>query len=575
LDKVRIAATWARGRLPEIIAAAFTLATLAAMPAFPYLDNEGFQGFVMSRALLTEPIATLFMQKARCISAVISLPGTLFGWTGYLVWHKFLAGLAILLLGKALSAAGRTGWLGSLLVATSPAFVIGAMGGQSNLTGAVLISMALYLLMTRRTPLMTGFVLGIMPWSRSETLVFVTAIAIFHLLRMPGRRRFLAGLLAFPVAYWGLGALYHSDPSWIMHFTPTLATIPDFIGGRDYLVLTMPYVVEITVMATLVLPLWPFLSLSRWKLLTSPERVLWLALLGTLIPMLALPFAWLFNFSHQTRYWLVMLPMAGFLMSGPILPTLERRQLVIPGLLAASGAILAWFASEAIESLAILLVTSAPLVFGIAGYLRVRALRWVAASLMALGLVAHLRIEYPESMTSLRNTLPQRDVGQVVDWMRTSGEGRGARRILTNVLGLATYPGADEMDICSKARFVPNHDLPNEIFQLSNRENGQYQAVLRALEPWWCGRILWHCDLEEESDFAGDLFVFKADRDFYAAIPKAFVDCTSDPVATFGWYEVRKGRQRSREGPCATARIPLIDPVTRGPCVLPEGRNPR
>jgi hypothetical protein len=82
----------------------------------------------------------------------------------------------------------------------------------------------LYLLETRKNLFAAGFVFGLLPWIRYEQALFAAVFVPFVLYRYRSVA-FAMGLVAWPIAYLGSGAIYHRDALWFVHFLPNVSNL--------------------------------------------------------------------------------------------------------------------------------------------------------------------------------------------------------------------------------------------------------------------------------------------------------------------------------------------------------------
>jgi hypothetical protein len=550
----------------SLLAASFTLATLVAMLFVPATDDEGYQAFMWADALLADPLAIAFVQKAKAVGGLLALPGVLAGWTGYLAWHKVLAGATVLLIGQAARAQGGRGWVAALVLATSPAFVAGAMQGHSNVQGALVAAVAIRLLVSGRRPALAGLALGTLPWVRSEYVVFVVAAVVAEALA--GRARaVLAGVLAFPVAYALAGAAYHHDLLWLVHFPPTVAFPEAVCPEYEAIAFETWYLRDLACQATLLLPAWPLLALLSWRSSATRERTWLVTLLVTAFLLLALPFSGFAKFGHTVRYWIVLLPFAALLLDGPsaFAPAAVRNPIAPVALLLAGVAIVV-AAQPGMRFAGVLLLSGFPAFHLLAARRGWRHGTAASAVLLAVGVAASLASDPP--FTERLATSSSREARQVASWLAGGDRARRAGRILTNISELALSPELRQAGLDGRTRFIAGYGVLNEMHRLLDHANGQYAAAMAAVAPRLNGGAEWPCRLAATGDLTGTLLVLRRDVELRFVLPDAFFDCASDRVAAFGPFEVREGRQRSREGDCAGSDAIRDDEVTRDPCAL-------
>jgi hypothetical protein len=157
----------------------------------------------------------------------------------------------------------------------------------------------------------------------------------------------------------------------------------------------------------------------------------------------------------------------------------------------------------------------------------------------------------------------------VAEWLRTSPVTKGATRILTNVHGLAiTLSSGPEP--APRSLFLPLHDTYQELHDLLDRHNGQYERLIRAFEPHMYGGAIWACRLASRRDFTGDVFALSPNADTSMVFPREFIECVSDPVFVLDGVHVRVGRDRTRSPECERTGV-ILDAFTRAPCLSGPG----
>jgi len=192
--------------------------------------DEGLLMFGFSRALGEAFIPCLFFLKSKPALALFYWPVASLGLQPYLLAHLAVASAAIALVHATARSLGHARpWLPALILALSPIFTWSGMTGVSNSDGVAGIALFLYLLEARKSHFAAGLVLGLLPWVRYECALFSAVLAPWVLARTKSGA-FLAGLLVWPVAYLGAGALYHQDALWPLHFRPGVS---DLSSGNE------------------------------------------------------------------------------------------------------------------------------------------------------------------------------------------------------------------------------------------------------------------------------------------------------------------------------------------------------
>lgn len=491
---------------------AFAFAAVAVVISFvlPGADDEGYLTFIGASAMSRSPLACIFFQKFHpALSALYVFPALL-GWQGFRAIHALVAAGGVFFVGDATERLGGTGWVAALMLALSPAYVLAAASGQSNTDGVTLFALVLALA-ARGGPsvLAACAVAGVAPWARYEFSVPL-AVLVLALVFAPGldrreRARRLFAASAPPLAYLGGGALYHHDPLWFLHFAPSI-TAP-IAGNPNYGFLEANLASFATLLAQITLATvgWPFLFFVRPRNLPHLGRALLVALAAVAVLLIALPLFHMFFEGLGIRYMLAYAPLVAPIvaLSLPSAPPWRRR--------------------------AVLAVLALPLA----------ALPFVSTSVLArLGARTRAFITPVASLLDHREGLGTvyTDSKELVLLLRRAGHVR--------------------------TRFIPSHDILTELSLLADHENGQYDAIMSALDADLYGDVAWPCALGPfEPD---DVFVLTSDRRFAALFPPAYWERYTEVVETHDQVTFRRPRDPSARMPTPTPAPDVdIEPVLR------------
>ena len=130
---------------PEaLLALGFFLVAAAVGQSGRLPDDEGYLTFMGAHLVARAPRAGIFFQKIHPSASALLAPFAAFGWRAFLVAHAAFAGLAVYLLGRAARRlTPHAPWAASLVLATSPMFLLSAATGQSNSTAVFFFAASL------------------------------------------------------------------------------------------------------------------------------------------------------------------------------------------------------------------------------------------------------------------------------------------------------------------------------------------------------------------------------------------------------------------------------------------------
>jgi len=493
------------GRDALWIAAAFALVALALAHALPFVDDEGELTWQCALTLSREPVATLFFQKFHPPLALFYAPLAPLGWRAFVTAHVAVAALGVALLGRLGVALGGSAAVAAGTVALSPVYLAAAVSGHSNSDGIALLALALWLRFgDRPRPLAAGAALGAALWVRFEAAPILLGLGALALLRRDLRVPLGGALVALPYAL--LGALYHRDPLWVLHFPPdTPALLPRAESLRAYIRPDASFVVYVLLSLALVAPAWPLGLTLRWRSLPAAAREV-LGLHGlTAALMFALPVAGLFNFEHHPRYFLVLLP--GLALAAALAVRAPPTASTAARATASTAALMATLLAGGHVPGAVLaaLPLGAPwLLWGPGRSWRAGlALAPVAAVLLAVG---------------ARRT-PLLDIIQMLPTAELHAVARGLPAASSRPPGAVVYTTSHQLGLYlprglhdpRAVRYIPGDDIPQGLSLLLNPHNGQYARVVGALSGLLYGGAAWACSFAARPLHAGDLVVLEMD----------------------------------------------------------------
>jgi len=552
----------ARRHGPAIIAALFSGSTLILMFLVDYTDDEGFQAYLYTRILLEEPIAGIFVQKLKWAGTMLYLPVFGFGWKIFLVWHKVLAGAGIYLLGKATEGLTRKGWIASLVLATSPAYIFSSMAGHSNIVGVFYAALILYLLVARRSFFWAGMALGALPWVRHEYFIFVAGLALYAVLK-DRNPRFFGGLLMFPVVYLSIGAVYHGDILWWLHYLPALTTPePTCTWYRQW---EAAYLQRLISMLGVITPAWPLLFLMSWRKKSPLEKALLISLVATFLFMFIVPFTRFLKFDHDVRYWLVFLPFLSVGAGGLDLSGKRRKTAYLCGGLSLVGIVLSLSDMTASLWLPVTIACTIPLLMLAVGLTLRKPVYQVAAFLLMVVVIVVSSPRNSPWYDHLRYR-PHAGIQQAAEWLSGDQRAARARGVYTNLHQLDMFIQDEYPDSGIKINYLVQYDIQYELYHILNHDNHQYRDVLKAIGPHLFGTAAWTCQFADRRDYSGDIFVISDDYRLRVTYPDKFWQCMSDEVVRYADVSIRVGKPISANPECRDAGIVLDDPVVREPC---------
>jgi hypothetical protein len=430
------------------------------------LNNEGLLTHYSASWARRDFLPVFFFQKVRPVLCALYAAISAGGPRATLVAHVAVAAMAIpMMAATARSLGHRLPNLPALAVALSPVYFYGGPAGLSNVDGVVGIALVLYLLCARRLPLAAALVAGLLPWIRFELATF-SAVMALYLLATEGERSTLFGMVVFPFAYIGAGALYHHDALWIVHFPPSAPFDP---GNPIYQgqLIGLRYLLEPALALTPAVALVAGFRLGRLRRI---ERALLAYAVLTLVAMNVLPIFRIGNFGDSPRYSLHALPALALLIGRALDPWWDGER---PGFTSLLGTALlgVWVATREPDG--------HPFWILMAVYTLILAAAWLRAGTVAAALTAALILAGP--LFPFRTSVIQKVVAPYLDpmsaWLKAHPELR-ARPIYTNAQLLAPFlerylPGAS-------VYHMAGIDMARDLNLLTNPDNGQ-RARIRQL----------------------------------------------------------------------------------------------
>ncbi|MCH9683563.1 MAG: hypothetical protein K0V04_19145 [Deltaproteobacteria bacterium] len=479
-----------------------------------FLHDEGLLTRLLAALVGREPMAALFLQKARpplaaLYAPVASMPLSVFLWA-----HVLVAALAVPLTAATARTLGHPRpELAAAVVALSPMFIAAGASGLMN-SDAVVGVAAFAWCWSRGRLLTAGIVMGALVWVRAELAVLALAYAAWS--AWDRKPRAWIGLAAFPVVYGLAGALYHGDLLWMVHFPPALSRPMEDNPFWDHqTAASMPMVVGAVLAVT---PAVVWLGLWRARDAHVVERVGLAAVVVLAVALVVLPRWRVFNFDTSPRYLLPILPFVALAVArvlsslGPdaATPGGWRRGLGLG--LAAALALVSERLGGGPWALIAVAVAAMAVVLGGAGWST--ASRLVAAGLVAAGPLAF------GSGARLARRQQAGVLDQMVVRLAEHPEWED-RPLFTNAPLLSAYlersgglPGRD-------VRYMVQADQLYELTTLSNPANGQRARLLSALGEGFHGRPVFPDALSPETIPPDAVFVLTEDPRLALVMPPA------------------------------------------------------
>lgn len=464
--------------------------------------DEGLLMYGFARSLGEAFVPCLFLQKIKPALALVYAPVARFGLAPYMFLHVVVAAATIVWThAVARSLQHKRPWLPAVVVALSPLYTWSALTGVSNSDGVAATALFLYLLEARKNLFAAGLVLGLLPWIRYEQALFSAVLAPWVLYRHRSAA-FLGGLVTWPIAYLGSGAIYHRDPIWFVHFLPNVSNLDS--GNPVWLAEFASHDPRTAVVSlAMVSPAVFFLPLVRARGLRPIER-----LLGAFTVLFFVAFVVThlaprdigpaFTLGFSSRYAVVPL-VAVALLLGRVVEALEadvhprlRDTLAAAALLGLGWQFRAAMVAPLIASAAVGTVVAAA---------RAGAKKLTVALALSFLVVLPLHLK-----DDLFTSFPVRDetLEPIAAWLDANAP---KAEVYTNHQLLAPYLRRTERSVGAQIKFMLAVDHRFELVHLSNPANGQRAAVLDAIPRSVFGAVVQPEPLDPNSVPSGTLFI--------------------------------------------------------------------
>ena len=489
-----------------LLTAAYVAVNLILLERAAVVNDEGLLVHYTATWVRLDLPAVFFLQKAKPVLSVLyALPAAAGVWWTMLA-HVCVSALALPFLGEFAHSYGyRLPNVPALVVAASPVFLLGGAAGIANNDAIVGTALVLFLLGGGHA-FAAGLVLGCLPWVRSEMLPLLIVLWLHAVLIEPNRRLAIGAML-FPIAYEILGAVYHRDLLWMVHYPPSSpynpnnpmwSTIP--VGPQYFL----GYVMTITPVAGLVacVPLGRLRPLERTLLV-------YLVLMAVLLDVL--PIFKIGNFGGSPRYLSQLLPVAGLFAARALEVVWDGKRLPIAAALAAL-VVTAWSATRITGQVELL-----PLLLAFAIVVALAVLRLGrAATMAAVCFILAGPLLVPG--TQLLRTYMAPYLDPMAAWLRAHPDAAPGP-IYTNsqTLEAFTQLRADLPPV--DVRFLIGFDHLEGTLELSDPHNGQREAIRRLTAQSFYGRGLIARELRPDDVPPGTYFLLRLDRRLDITLP--------------------------------------------------------
>ena len=440
------------------------------------LHDEGLLTHYWASWARQDFVPVFFVQKVKPVLAALYIPFSTWGVDATMYAHVAVSSLAIPMTGMIARSLGHQ-WpnLAPIVVAFSPIFFYGGATGISNVDGATGVTAVLYLLAVTKTPLIAGLLAGTLPWVRFELAVFCLCAAIYAAPTQVNRR-FLIGLVVFPILYVSAGALYHRDPLWIIHFPPSAPFDPTSPIYRHQLIGLRWFFEPMLAVA----PTAALLGCIRWSELKNFERFLLGYLILAVSAVHVLPLLHFGNFGASPRYSIHVLPALAIIV-GRIVVRLSDGEKLPTSSMALTAVIALWLITRQVNNTVVVpfLVAYGIILFTA----RTNPGPRVVAAVLALTLTGPLIPVRAE--TTRARMAPY--LAPIVSWLDRNPEFSN-RTIYTNSQLLAPF-------LESRGRppgtvyYLPGRDMMREQ-QLTNPNNGQRARLQRFAREDLYGKLI-------------------------------------------------------------------------------------
>jgi hypothetical protein len=444
-------------------------------------DDEGYLTYLGALVTWRAPLDGLFFQKFHPSLSVFMAPAAALGFRPFLVLHGLMAAAAVYMTGRiGRRMWGDAGWFAAALVALSPAFFIAGATGQSNSSGVFFLALAGYVYNQgdTRGRVAAGFIMGFALWVRFESAPYFVLLACWDLV-LKRDLKLIAGLAAWPLAYVGVGALYHGTALWLLEYPPTLvvpnmpSTIPAVESARHF---ALQHAHRVLV----ALPFGWAIFRTRVAFLRDDRFVV---LLGSLVAVMSLQtllplLGEYFNYDFATRYLLNHLVVAALAVTGLLLHWSDGSRLGALAAFACGVLVLILAAPEPARMLA-----AAPLLLVAVASIGRPQSAWVF--MLVCGMIGFVSHAMSFESRSLRGDT------EATEMYREAIGAAGGEEIWTNDYALRAW--AERTGATSRVRFLPGYDILNELGTLVHRHHRQSRRLFEAFGDDLYGEPVWPC----------------------------------------------------------------------------------
>lgn len=442
------------------------------------LHDEGLLTHYWANWARQDFVPVFFFQKVKPVLTALYLPFTAMGVHATLYAHVLVSGLSIPMLASTARNLGyRLPNLPAIVLMFSPIYFFGGASGLSNIDGVVGVTLVLYLLVSRRSPLGAGLIAGMLPWVRFELAIFSFLIALYGLTSPRDRSAFL-GTAVFPVLYSICGAFYHHDLLWLLHYPPSAPFDPTNPVHRHQLV-GVRYFLEPALAVTPVAAVVAAIPLDR---MGRFERLILIYTVLAIAAVHVLPIFHVGNFGASPRYSIHVLPALALLLGRAVEPWWEGARLDMTRLFAVL-LLGVWMATRQADTRIVIPILIAYAVIVVAariGYGKLAAMLTVGVA--AVGPLLPVRFEVGRALTAGY-------LDPIVEWLDAHPD-QAREPIYTNSQLLAPFleergrpPGT--------VFYLAGVDSIRE-GMLMNEENGQRSRLLRFAKNDLYGKAILH-----------------------------------------------------------------------------------
>lgn len=472
-------------RVAWALAALFFAVGLEAVWSGRYLHDEGLLTYYFASFVREEPLAALFFQKARPVTAALYAPVSALGFRAFAIAHVAVCAASLPMIAAVARRLGMPwGNVPALVLGASPLFLICAPAGHTNADAVVAIVLGLWLHVVAGRSALSGAVLAAALLIRSEAVVLVAALAVERALARDVR--WWAGAAAVPLAYALAGAAYHHDLLWLIHYPPALLApvpharwVPEAGALAERLNATLTSLLCVTPACALAL-------LPRLERARREERALAVGLAIFVLAIRGLPMVGLFNFDESPRYLLVALPALALLVGRHVEAAREARidvghATLVLGALAVLATLVAAGGAASLPALGAIAASTLVVALGTPQRAAVAVGAWVALALAT----------FPLWRGHTRLAPPAHELAALGEWWRSTRAGRSEPTpVVTNFelarAWLQHHGLLDEER--TPVHFLLQHDMAYELDRLLNANVGQDERIYAAMQLQFYGR---------------------------------------------------------------------------------------